>query len=135
MEDDGPKAALIDLLTQQSSTPQAVEGALHRAAKAEALLRAELVGMRLVALQRRAVRAVAEGVDADEVDESGDPTKASLVALVLDGRQDQSGSARPRAAAPARRGSLGVVALHGVVDLIRVNALGDRADRAPLQRH
>ncbi len=38
--------------------------------------------MRLMALQRRAV---AEGVDADEVDdamESGDP-KASLVALVL----------------------------------------------------
>merc|ERR1711969_65785 len=86
MEDDDPKATLIALLTQQSSTSRAVEGALERAAaaKAEALqaLRAELSGMRLMALQRRAV---AEGVDADEVDdamESGDP-KASLVALVL----------------------------------------------------
>ena len=86
MEDDDPKATLIALLTQQSSTSRAVEGALERAAaaKAEALqaLRAELSGMRLMALQRRAV---AEGVDADEVDdamESADP-KASLVALVL----------------------------------------------------
>eukprot|EP01045_Picozoa_sp_COSAG04_P034410 COSAG04_NODE_7517_length_1115_cov_1.893701_1_plen_126_part_00 len=65
--------------------PQAVEGALDRAAaaKAEALLRAELAGMRLMALQRRAVAEGVQMVDADEVDESGDPTKASLVALVL----------------------------------------------------
>jgi len=35
MEDDDPKATLIALLTQQSSTPQAVEGALARAAAAK----------------------------------------------------------------------------------------------------
>ena len=78
-EEDDRKAALIGLIVQRAAAASQARAA---AAAREDALRAELAGLKLSELRRRARSAGASAADMDDADDADDP-QAALVGLIL----------------------------------------------------